>query len=179
MLRLFDVLEEAKLRIRTTYIPGKENVVADELSRQTDASDYAMELDVFMSLTEELEVSVGIDLFASSDNTKARRFYSWRPTNGALATDALVQSWRDEEDMYAFPPIVLIPKILSKLRLEGGRMLIITPAWGSATWMRELEKMTVRRREIGSIGEFAKRGGLVPRNNEDPPGSWMASVIQA
>jgi hypothetical protein len=179
MLRLFDVLEGAGLRIRTTYIPGKENVVADELSRQVDSTDYSMDTDVFMSLTEDLEVSVGIDLFASPGNAKARRFYSWRPARGALATDALVQSWHNEEDMYAFPPTVLIPKILCKLRHEKGRMLIITPAWESAAWMKELEDMTVRRRDLGEIGEFATRGAWVPRNNKDPPGSWMASVIQA
>jgi hypothetical protein len=116
MTALFDVLETARLRIRTTYIPGKENVVADELSRQADASDYSVDVDVFMNLTEELEVAVGIDLFASPENTKSGRFYSWRPGRGALATDALVQSWRGEEDMYAFPPTVLIPKVLIKLR---------------------------------------------------------------
>jgi hypothetical protein len=179
MTALFDVLEGAQLRIRTTYIPGKENTVADELSRQTDASDYAMDVEVFLSLTEELDVSVGIDLFASPENTKSGRFYSWRPGRGALATDALIQSWRGEEDMYAFPPTVLIPKVLNKLRQEGGRMLIITPAWGSATWIKELERMTVKRRDLGEIGEFARRGTLVPKENRDPPGSWIASVIRA
>jgi hypothetical protein len=179
MLRLFEVLEVAQLRIRTTYIPGKENVVADELSRQTDASDYEMDVETFLSLTEALDVSVGIDLFASDGNAKARRFYSWRPAVRALATDALVQSWSGEDDMYAFPPIILIQKVLNKLRQEGGRMLIITPAWTSAAWGRELDDMTVRRRELGEIGEFAKRGRLVPPKNMDPVGNWIASVIQA
>lgn len=178
MTILFDLLEEQKLRLRVTYIPGKENIIADALSRQTDASDYAIDTEVFMSLTEELGVSVGIDLFASPGNTKARRYYSWRPTEGALGSDALAQKWRDEEDMYAFPPTVLIPKILNKLQAEGGRMLIITPAWAAATWMRQLEDMTVRRRELGEILEFAHRGSLVPTKNSDPPGRWIASVIE-
>ena len=178
MMTLFGILERSQLRVRTTYIPGKENVVADELSRQTDAADYSMEPDVFLSLTEELDVSVGIDLFASAENTKARRFYSWRPSEGALATDALVQSWNGEEDMYAFPPPVLIPKILSKLRQEGGRMMIITPGWAAAAWRRDLEELTVKRRELGEIGEFAARGSLVPQMNNDPVGSWIASLIQ-
>jgi ribonuclease HI len=178
MTALFELLEQHVLRLRVSYIPGKENVAADALSRQTDASDYAMDEDTFLSLTEELGLSVGIDLFASASNSKSRRFYSWRPERGALGTDALVHSWRDEEDMYAFPPIVLIPKILKKLREEGGRMMIITPAWTSAAWMRDLEDLTEKRRSLGGILAFARRGRLVPVGNDDPPGEWLASLIR-
>jgi hypothetical protein len=179
MLLLFELLEQDSLRLRVLYIPGKENVEADALSRQTDASDYAVEEQVFLNLTEELGLTIGIDLFATASNRKSRRFYSWRPSTGALGTDALAHSWRGEEDMYAFPPTVLIPKILKKLKKEKGRMLIITPNWASAPWGRELEEMTVDRRELGEILEFARRGNLVPTGNSDPPGVWIASVIRA
>jgi hypothetical protein len=80
--------------------------------------------------------------------------------------------------MYAFPPIVLIPKVLNKLAEDGGSMLIVTPVWGSAPWMRQLEEMTVDRRGLGEILEFAKRGNLVPSENKNPPGEWMASLLR-
>jgi hypothetical protein len=138
-----------------------------------------MDESVFLSLTEEMEVSVCIDLFASAGNNKCRRYYSWRPSNGALGTDALAQSWRQEGDMYAWPPNILIPKVLKKLKEEWGRMLIITPAWAAATWGRKLEEMTEERRGLGEILTFAKRGKGVPVGNKDPPGEWTASVIRA
>jgi hypothetical protein len=179
MLLLFDLLEQDSLRLRVSYIPEKENVEADALSRQTNAADYAMDEQIFLSLTEELGLTIGIDLFAAANNKKSRRFYSWRPSTGSLGTDALAHSWRGEDDRYAFPPTVLIPKILKKLREEKGRMLLITPNWASAPWGRELEEMTVDRRELGEILEFARRGNLVPTGNSDPPGVWIASLIRA
>jgi hypothetical protein len=80
--------------------------------------------------------------------------------------------------MYAFPPIVLIPRVLNKLAVDGGSMLIITPAWGAAAWLGKLDEITVERRDLGEILEFAERGNLVPMENKEPPGSWMASLIR-
>jgi ribonuclease HI len=179
MLRLFDVLDQASVRIRVSYIPGKDNTIADALSRQTDASDYAVKAEIFMELVEQWDLTIGIDLFARAGNTKAGRFYSWRPSPGALGTDALAHSWANEEGtMYAFPPVLLIPKILNKLEEEGGNMLIITPGWGAAAWRGKLEEMTVERIELGELKDFADRGILVPTESGDPPGTWVASLIR-
>jgi hypothetical protein len=179
MLQLFGVLERASIRMRVSYIPGKDNTIADALSRQEDTTDYAMKTEVFEALVEDWDLTIGIDLFARAGNAKAGRFYSWRPSPGALGTDALVQSWAGEEGtMYAFPPVVLIQKVLNKLSEEGGKMLIITPAWGAGAWRGKLEEMTVERVDLGEMLEFADRGILVPAGNVEPPGRWMASLIQ-
>jgi ribonuclease HI len=179
MLRLFDLLECTSIRLRVSYIPGTENTEADELSRQADSTDYSMDAGLFLELMEELGVTIGIDLFARADNAKAGRYYSWRPAHGALGTDALAQSWKGEENtMYAFPPTTLISKVINKLAEDGGSMVIITPVWKAAPWMRQLEDMTVERRYLGEILEFAYRGNLIPTENKDPPGEWMASLLQ-
>ena len=74
-----------------------------------------------------------VDLFASRINYKLLTFYSEGPDSQASGFDAFVMPW--PSPIYAFPPIHLIDKILSrfiKLNVESG--LLISPFWPSQTF---------------------------------------------
>jgi hypothetical protein len=180
MIKIMEIGEKHKIRLRSSHIPGVENTVADRLSRVYDSSDYAISDDCFEYVLATFETSVSIDLFAATHNTRAERFYSFGVCEGSLGTDALAYSWKGERGTaYAFPPVVLIEKVLRKLQEEKGTMIIITPQWKNAPWREDLKRMTVRQVELGKISDFAMRGFLVPAESVDHPGVWLASLVQA
>ena len=53
---------------------------------------------------------------------------------------------------YADPPFSQLPKVLTKITLEGARVVLCSPGWGTtgehAFWRRLLDRMTVGRSEL-------------------------------
>ena len=83
-----------------------------------------------------------VDLFATRLNHQLPQFVSWRPDPFALGTDAMRIpriGWRG----YAFPPFVLISRILRKVREEKSMILLIAPVWESQPWYPALLFMLV------------------------------------
>ena len=74
-----------------------------------------------------------IDLFASEANAQLPSYCSWRPDQRAFASNALTISWRGILG-YAYPPVVLIPRILVKMLEESCRVLLIAPWWPGRSW---------------------------------------------
>jgi hypothetical protein len=124
-------------------------------------------------LLDTFEVDIVVYLFARKEAAKAGRYYT-------RDSDALSQPWGNEEGvLYAFPPIVLLQKILSKLKKEKGKMILISPMWQSGAWMPMLSEMLVGQMMLGELQTFAHRGSLIPQQNQDPPGMLTASLLQS
>jgi hypothetical protein len=180
MIKIMEMLEENNMRLRSSHIPGVRNTVADQLSRVYDVSDYSITFDCLDSILQCFDTTIAIDLFAATHKAKADRFYGFGVCEGSLGTDALAYSWKNEKGtLYAFPPIVLIEKVLRKLKTEDGTMIIITPLWRNAVWGEDLRQMMMGQKELGLIEEFTERGHLLPADSQDLPGVWVASLVQA
>ena len=116
------------IMIHAAHLPGLENVRVDWESRHlADSSDWMLHQDVFRQL-ESKEGPFSIDLFASRTNTQLPLYCSWRADPDALAVDAFSTTWRDHST-YLFPPFVLIPRCLNKLKEEGVTAWLIAPVW--------------------------------------------------
>ena len=74
-----------------------------------------------------------MDLFASHHNSQLHRYFSWTPDPGAEAINAFHQTW-SKMNLWANPPWILIPRILSKLIREKATMTILVPWWETAPW---------------------------------------------
>ena len=77
-----------------------------------------------------------IALFATRENCKMPTFGSPFPDERAWATDALAIPWSGMW-AYVFPPLPLIPKVLSKRR-EEMELVLVAPWWPVKWWIPEL-----------------------------------------
>ena len=70
-----------------------------------------------------------VDLFATHLNCRIPNFVSPFEDPEVIATDAFLYNW-DYQDLYAFPPLPLIRKVLNKLwAWRNTRFILIAPFW--------------------------------------------------
>ena len=57
-------------------------------------------------------------------NTKFGKYVEFRPDPGAVYVDAFSIDWSDL-NFYAFPPISVIPRVLSKVKQDSAEGIIV------------------------------------------------------
>ena len=125
-----------------SHISGINNKMADFLSRYSFNHEYHLCPKAFKYLLEIIPFSLDIDLFASKSNKKLNSFYSINKDYTALGLDAFNFVW--SSNLYAFPPIPLISKTISKLKQDEVEFcLLITPAWDSLAFIPLLKSMLI------------------------------------
>ena len=102
--------------IRVRHIPGKFNILADRLSRldRPIKREWALDQTIVNSIFQMLNYHY-VDLFVTRFNHKLPLCVSPVPDSRALAVDALSMN-RNLLHAYAFPPSILIPSVLAKIR---------------------------------------------------------------
>lgn len=142
--QLWEFCLQRGIILKARYLPGKDLPEIDFLSRMAkNDSELGLTHNDFDMLILQFGTPE-IDLFATRFNTKIRRFVSFHPDPKAWAQDAFSLQWRDLGLSYAFPPFNQIGRVLSKLREEGGKMILVTPDWTGATWAPDLREMSVQ-----------------------------------
>ena len=100
----------------------------DFLSRHLqDRTDWILHPDLFAKINSRWG-PLEIDLFTSRFSAQLPHFYSWRADPEAVATDAFMQRWTGVI-AFAHPPWCLVSRVLQKVRLERGPLVLITPLW--------------------------------------------------
>ena len=127
------------LTIVARYIPSEENILADQLSRQCDKSDWSITAKFFQQVQDRWGKRT-IDRFATSSNALCQRFNTWRPEPSSLG-DSLHQSWLQGNN-WIHPPWSLLPQVVRKLRDEPVEAVILAPHWPMASWYPELINMS-------------------------------------
>ena len=96
--------EEPTIRIVTHFITGSANVLVDCLSRrhQLISTEWMLHQDV-CRLLWKVWGSPTVDLFATSLHYRFPHFISPFPDHSAVATDAFLSNW-DDQELYVFPP---------------------------------------------------------------------------
>ena len=107
---------EQDIVIRVRHIPGKFNILADPLSRldKPIKTEWALDQTVANSVFQMLNFP-NVDLFATQFNRRLPLYVSPVQDYKALAIDALSIDW-NHLHAYAFPPFILIPAVLEKIR---------------------------------------------------------------
>jgi hypothetical protein len=129
---LYDWLLPRAISVLAVHRPGVDNALADSLSRDiVDSREWSLD----QRVADCLFLLWGrpfLDLFASSLNHKLPLFCSRVPQGGSLV-EAFSLNWGQWE-IYAFPPLPLIPRVLAKVRLERASMILIAPLWSRRPW---------------------------------------------
>ena len=136
--RILRWAEELNIILMPQLVPGRNNVVADALSRpnQVLGSEWMLHQDVFNWLRQRWPVT--IDLFASSLSHRCSVYFAPVSDLMAVGTDAMLQSW-DSLQAYAFPPFAMIGQVLAKVRASPGlELTLIAPLWPQRPWFPEL-----------------------------------------
>ena len=131
--------------LKARHIPGRLNVIADKLSRQRQViqTEWSLHQETFDLLCQTWHSPL-VDMFATRYNCKLVQFVSPIPDPKAWSVDALTLSWEDL-DMYLFPPVSLMGKVVSKLSDHWyRRAILIAPGWPNMPWFWDLVELSAR-----------------------------------
>ena len=99
-----------------------------------------------------------IDLFASRFNTKCTSFVSWKFDPEASFTDAFTVNWT-EHFVYAFPPFILLNRVIQKMTAENVQGIVIAPDWTVQTAFALLKTVSKDRIQLGSCCLYNHHNG--------------------
>lgn len=133
-VRIQEICNQYHLTVIYQHIQGVKNVEADRLSRQKiPLYERALPSWIF----KELQQSWGpltLDTFATRQNKKVRKYYSYLPDPEAIAIDAFQQRW-PKTGSYCYPPWKLIPRVLELIKAQKlKQVVLVTPWWPSQFW---------------------------------------------
>ncbi|XP_018367894.1 PREDICTED: uncharacterized protein LOC108764250 [Trachymyrmex cornetzi] len=125
--------EERDIHLFASYIASIDNTIADSESRiECSDTEWSLSTHAF----GQVERSLGpfdIDLFASLVNAKNETYVSWFPDPGSWAIDAFSINWHPFY-FYAFPPFILLPRVLRKIWDDEATGIVIISWWPSQSW---------------------------------------------
>ena len=124
------------------WIPTGENISADFLSRHDVSQwEFMLHRDTFNTILDHFNLKPTLDAFACQWSAQLPRYMSWHQDPHAVAQDALLSLW--DPVTFLFPPVPLIPKVISKIKEQRIRGLLICPQWPTALWWGLLSEMLV------------------------------------
>lgn len=165
--------EERSLWLYASYICSKDNFEADYESRRLDPeTEYSLADKAFNKIKDCLG-HPSIDLFASRINTKCEKYISWKKDPGASAIDAFTCNW-NSNFFYAFPPFIIIPRVLEKIRVEKCKGIVVVPHWPAQIWFPIYMSMMVSRPIF-----FQPDTNLLLTLNRQPHPMWKKITLVA
>lgn len=129
------------ISLAVRYLPGKDNVIADTLSRLCDPYEWRLHPRVFNRINKAFGPH-SIDRFASLQSTQLPRYNAVCHDPAAEAVDALAQDWSQDIN-YVNPPWRLLPRVLQLIKDQQATATVIAPRWPSQPWYHILQSMLV------------------------------------
>lgn len=134
--------EDRNIYLFASYISSIDNSIADAESRRLEPDTEWSLSDEAFSRAARTFGPFEVDLFASACNNKCEAYISWFPDPGAITTDAFTLSW-ENLNFYAFPPFILLPRVLRKIVDEEATGTLVIPWWPSQAWFPLFRRLLI------------------------------------
>ena len=145
--RMFDIRQRLNLVVHYEHRAGLSDYIqeADYLSRRGWTHvDWVLSWDLYHKALHLFKLRPTTDLFASRSNAKTARYFSWEPEHQALGQDCFKHRWDRRGTLYAFPPPIVLGKLLRKAAQDRvHRLIVVAPTWTSAPWWPSMLQMAV------------------------------------
>ena len=120
--------------ISAVHIPGKENTVANYMSRSFSVNtEWQLAPLIFKNIVHTFNFVPELDLFVSYLNVQVPCYVLWFPDPNEVANDAFSLSWENKK-FYAFPPFSLIGATLVKIWRGQSTVIMVIAWWGTQFW---------------------------------------------
>lgn len=170
---IWEWCEQRNIWISASYINSEENIEADRESRRLEPEiEYMLSNSAFQKIVHKFG-KPEIDLFASRVNKKCSRFVCWHEEPNCEAVGAFTISW-DKLFFYAFPPFIIILRVLQKIKSEGACGIVVVPNWPSQPWFPLFRSMLV-----SEPIHFKPDVNLLISSNREPHPLWASLTLVA
>jgi ribonuclease HI len=155
---------ELGINIKAEWLPGRDNELADQLSRRGKGYALGLAMEWFI-LFNRFWGPFTVDCMAESITAKVPRFFAQYPDAGAAGIDAFSQPWGGE-NVWVFPPPGMVGKVVAHMRRSGARGVLLAPEWPSQIWWPSLIEATREWYRVAKgtkafvIGNTGERVGL-------------------
>ncbi|KAA6379045.1 MAG: hypothetical protein EZS28_025427 [Streblomastix strix] len=158
LLSIFQKVEDNNLRIKAIHIRGIYNITADRLSRVVDGADFMLDHNLYIRICQMFNIRPQVDGFATKWNRQTRNSVSWVQEEDAESTNSLFQIWADNRIWWLFPPISILPQVVSKIILEKPSAILITPDWKTLSVLAELHRLNKGYVMLPKISQCCLKG---------------------
>jgi hypothetical protein len=135
-LQVLELASELNLDLNAVWVSRSDPRLqkADALTKQVNSDDWLIHPDAFNTLQQWFGI-FSIDLFASPENFKVSRYYSYSFSASCAGVDAFSLSW-ESENAYCAPPIALILRVIRKIEVTRMKGVLLIPLWrGAHFWL--------------------------------------------
>ena len=130
--KIYEIRRSSDMELQVEWIPREMNHYADYLSKVIDHDDWQTTPSLFKYIDHKWGPHT-IDRFASSSNSKIRRFNSKYLCPNTEQVNAFT-THRGAENNFLVPPVTYIPRVLSYMKFCQARGTLLAPYWPSAAF---------------------------------------------
>jgi hypothetical protein len=142
---IFEICTELRADVIGKWIPRGELTEADALSREPDAADWDISVEVYDSACRFFGCVPSVDMFASHAHHTADRFVSQFYAPGCLAVDSLRLNWsqliRAGEVVLVFPPLRRVSTAITLIERYRTEALLCVPVKLGSNQIIQLRQM--------------------------------------
>ena len=159
---------ENGISINCKHIAGKDNVIADRLSRLPDKHDWRLHPRIFMYL-DSLWGPHTIDRFASYLNCQLPVYNSRFADPHSSGIDALAQTNWGQHNNYVNPPFCLLQQVLDVICHQQAVATVIAPYWRAQPYLARLKHLSIRPPILlPATPHLFQRMGVLPEPLRNP-----------
>jgi hypothetical protein len=116
------------------------------MTKQVNTDDWSIHPEAFGTLQQWFG-KFSMDLFASPENFKVTRYYSYAFSADSAGVDAFSMSWEGEK-AYSALPIALILRTIRKIEVTKMTKVLLIPLWAYCALPITLILRTIRKIEV-------------------------------